>query len=76
MPLTMRETIDKIGLEGDTPLVIAEDGTVIGAIRLKDIVKQGIPKRLAQLRAMGIQSIMITGDNPLTAVVHRGRGRR
>jgi potassium-transporting ATPase ATP-binding subunit len=68
VPLHMREVIDNIGLEGDTPLVIAEDGTVIGAIRLKDIVKQDIPKRLAQLRAMGIQSIMITGDNPLTAV--------
>jgi potassium-transporting ATPase ATP-binding subunit len=64
----MRELADRIGLEGDTPLVIAEDGAVIGAVRLKDIVKQDIPKRLAQLRAMGIQSIMITGDNPMTAV--------
>ena len=68
MPRHMREVVDRIGLEGDTPLVIAEDGAVIGAVRLKDIVKQDIPKRLAQLRTLGIQSIMITGDNPMTAV--------
>ncbi|MBP7737733.1 MAG: potassium-transporting ATPase subunit KdpB [Spirochaetes bacterium] len=67
-PTHIKEAIDMIGLEGDTPLAIAEDGAVIGAVRLKDIVKQDIPKRLAQLRAMGIQSIMITGDNPMTAV--------
>jgi K+-transporting ATPase ATPase B chain len=68
IPQNMRHVVDRIGLEGDTPLVFAEDGAAIGAVRLKDVVKQDIPKRLAQLRTMGIQSIMITGDNPLTAV--------
>jgi K+-transporting ATPase ATPase B chain len=56
-----------ISSEGATPLVVAENKTVLGAIRLKDIVKGGIKERFAQLRKMGIKTVMITGDNPLTA---------
>jgi len=54
---------------GGTPLVVAENSTALGVIYLKDIVKGGLKERLARLRAMGIRSIMITGDNPLTAAV-------
>ena len=59
--------VDEVASHGDTPLVIADNGRVIGIIRLKDVLKQGIKSRLAQLRQMGIRSVMITGDNPLTA---------
>jgi P-type E1-E2 ATPase len=55
--------------------VVAENSTALGAIYLKDIVKGGLKDRLARLRAMGIRSIMITGDNPLTAAVIAARGR-
>jgi K+-transporting ATPase ATPase B chain len=61
------KTAEKIGMDGDTPLIVVDNDRVIGVIRLRDIVKEGISARLAQLRAMGIQSVMITGDNPLTA---------
>ena len=54
---------------GGTPLVVAENSTALGVIYLKDIVKGGLKDRLARLRAMGIRTIMITGDNPLTAAV-------
>src|SRR5262249_2791764 len=53
--------------EGATPLVVADRGRVLGVVRLKDVVKGGIRERFAQLRAMGISTVMITGDNPLTA---------
>jgi potassium-transporting ATPase ATP-binding subunit len=56
-----------ISSEGATPLVVTENKTVLGVIRLKDIVKGGIKERFAQLRKMGIKTVMITGDNPLTA---------
>lgn len=56
-----------IAQQGGTPLVVAEDDKVLGVIHLKDIVKAGIKERFAQLRRMGIKTIMITGDNPLTA---------
>lgn len=59
--------VDVIARNGGTPLVVAEDGQVLGAIELKDIVKGGIRERFAQLRAMGIRTVMITGDNTLTA---------
>ena len=55
--------------QGGTPLVVAENATALGVIYLKDIVKGGLKDRLARLRAMGIRTIMITGDNPLTAAV-------
>jgi K+-transporting ATPase ATPase B chain len=54
---------------GGTPLVVAENSSALGVIHLKDIVKGGLKDRLARLRAMGIRTIMITGDNPLTAAV-------
>ena len=63
----IKKVVDEISIKGDTPLVVANEKRVLGVIRLKDIVKKGIKNKLAQLRRMGIKSIMITGDNPLTA---------
>jgi K+-transporting ATPase ATPase B chain len=64
---TTQAIVDDIARQGATPLVVAERGRVLGAIQLKDIVKGGIKERFADLRKMGIKTIMITGDNPLTA---------
>jgi K+-transporting ATPase ATPase B chain len=58
---------DTIAKSGGTPLAVAKDGKVLGVIHLKDIVKGGIRERFAELRRMGIRTIMITGDNPITA---------
>src|SRR5579862_5355194 len=58
---------DRIAREGGTPLAVAKDGRLLGVIHLKDIVKGGIRERFAALRTMGIRTVMITGDNPLTA---------
>jgi potassium-transporting ATPase ATP-binding subunit len=69
LPQKVRESVDEIAGLGGTPLVVAENATALGVIYLKDIVKGGLKERLAKLRAMGIRSIMITGDNPLTAAV-------
>lgn len=63
----VRGIADQVASRGSTPLVVAEDGRELGVIELKDIVKPGIRKRFAQLRRMGIRSVMMTGDNPLTA---------
>ena len=62
-----RELVERIARAGGTPLVVAERGRALGVIHLKDIVKGGIRERFAELRAMGIRTVMITGDNPLTA---------
>ncbi len=59
--------MDDIARDGGTPLVVAEGDRVLGVVHLKDIVKGGISERFAELRAMGIKTVMITGDNPLTA---------
>lgn len=67
LPKEVRESVDTIARAGGTPLVVARDHQVMGVIYLKDIVKGGMRERFAQLRAMGIRTIMITGDNPLTA---------
>jgi K+-transporting ATPase ATPase B chain len=67
LPAELRETVDTISRSGGTPLVVAENGRALGVIHLKDVVKGGVKERFAQLRAMGIRTIMITGDNPLTA---------
>lgn len=67
MPRDVREIVEEVSKNGDTPLVVADCGGVFGIIRLKDVLKKGIKGRLAQLRKMGIKSVMITGDNPLTA---------
>ena len=68
-PATVGETVDKIARAGATPLVVAEpDGArVLGVIELRDIVKGGIRERFAELRQMGIKTVMVTGDNRLTA---------
>lgn len=65
----VRDDVEEIARSGGTPLVVAENTTALGVIHLKDIVKGGLKDRLAHLRAMGIRTIMITGDNPLTAAV-------
>ncbi len=59
--------IEQVSRSGGTPLVVAEENFVLGVVHLKDVVKGGIKERFAQLRAMGIRTIMITGDNPVTA---------
>ncbi len=64
---TVQAAVDHIAKQGATPLVVAEGSHVLGAIQLKDIVKGGIKERFAELRRMGIKTVMITGDNPLTA---------
>jgi potassium-transporting ATPase ATP-binding subunit len=69
MPKKVRDDVEDIARAGGTPLVVAENATALGVIHLKDIVKGGLKERLARLRAMGIRTIMITGDNPLTAAV-------
>ncbi len=66
-PSEVSEGVDRIARAGGTPLVVAENTHVLGVIYLKDIVKGGIKERFAQLRQMGIKTIMVTGDNPLTA---------
>ncbi len=63
----IREEVDRIARTGGTPLVIAKDGKAVGVIHLKDVVKPGIKERFAQLRRMGIKTVMVTGDNKLTA---------
>jgi len=66
-PDDLKSSIETISKSGGTPLVVAENKNVLGVIQLKDIVKGGIKERFAELRRMGIKTIMITGDNPLTA---------
>ncbi|MDE2490336.1 MAG: potassium-transporting ATPase subunit KdpB [Elusimicrobia bacterium] len=67
MPKGFQALVEASARQGETPLVVAEGARVLGVIRLKDIVKGGIRERFAELRQMGIKTIMITGDNPLTA---------
>jgi K+-transporting ATPase ATPase B chain len=69
LPKKVAEQVEEIARLGGTPLVVAENASALGVIYLKDIVKGGLKERLARLRAMGIRTIMITGDNPLTAAV-------
>ena len=64
---TVMAAVEEISRTGGTPLVVADGGRMLGVIRLKDIVKGGIKERFAQLRKMGVRTVMITGDNPLTA---------
>jgi K+-transporting ATPase ATPase B chain len=67
MPEKVQKAVDHVSEEGCTPLVVAQDNRVLGVIRLKDVLKKGIGERISQIRQMGIKSVMITGDNPLTA---------
>ncbi|MGP5261431.1 potassium-transporting ATPase subunit KdpB [Brachybacterium paraconglomeratum] len=69
---TLEEHVERMSSSGGTPLVVARvagtgDGAVLGVIHLKDVVKEGLSARFAELRAMGIRTVMVTGDNPLTA---------
>ena len=66
-PAAVTEAVEAISRAGGTPLAVADGREVLGVIHLKDVVKGGIKERFAQLRAMGIRTVMITGDNPLTA---------
>jgi K+-transporting ATPase ATPase B chain len=66
-PPEVKEAVDRIANSGGTPLVVSEDNRVLGVIHLKDIVKGGMRERFDHLRMMGIRTVMITGDNPLTA---------
>jgi len=66
-PAEVTRTVDDIARRGSTPLVVVDGGRVMGTIELKDIVKGGIKERFAELRRMGIKTVMITGDNKLTA---------
>ncbi len=66
-PASVDDTVNAIARQGATPLVVAENQNVLGVIQLKDIVKGGIKERFDELRRMGIKTVMITGDNPLTA---------
>ncbi len=67
VPADLTETCGRISRQGGTPLAVCDGARALGVIHLKDVVKGGMKERLAQLRTMGIRSVMITGDNPLTA---------
>lgn len=67
VPLDLRKTVDHVAGLGGTPLTVCENDRILGVIYLKDTVKEGMAERFARLRAIGIKTIMCTGDNPLTA---------
>jgi K+-transporting ATPase ATPase B chain len=66
-PAAFRQSVDAIARSGGTPLAVTDGQRLLGAIHLKDVVKPGIKERFAALRAMGIRTVMVTGDNPVTA---------
>ena len=66
-PQSVQKNLEEIARQGSTPLVVVENGEVLGIVQLKDVIKGGIKERFAQLRRMGIKTVMITGDNALTA---------
>ncbi len=67
VPSDLDEIVEKISRAGSTPLTVADGSTILGVIELKDVVKQGIKVKFDEMRKMGIRTVMITGDNPLTA---------
>jgi len=67
MPIELSSAVDRIARSGGTPLAVAENGVLVGVIHLKDVVKAGVKERFADLRRMGLRTVMITGDNPVTA---------
>ncbi|MDD2056389.1 potassium-transporting ATPase subunit KdpB [Pseudomonas sp. GD03860] len=67
MPASLAREVDKIAQSGGTPLLVCVDKRLLGVIHLKDVVKPGIRERFAELRKLGIRTVMVTGDNPLTA---------
>jgi K+-transporting ATPase ATPase B chain len=66
-PAEFRAAVDRIARSGGTPLAVTENGRLVGVIHLKDVVKPGVKARFAELRTMGLRTVMITGDNPVTA---------
>jgi K+-transporting ATPase ATPase B chain len=66
-PPQMREVTERIAREGGTPLAVSRDNQILGVVYLRDVIKDGMRARFEQLRAMGIRTVMVTGDNPLTA---------
>jgi K+-transporting ATPase ATPase B chain len=67
LPPELAAAVDRIARSGGTPLAVAEDGVLVGVVHLKDVVKLGVKERFADLRRMGLRTVMITGDNPVTA---------
>jgi len=67
VPAELSAAVDRIARSGGTPLAVSEDGALVGVIHLKDVVKPGVKERFADLRRMGVATLMITGDNPITA---------
>jgi len=67
LPPSLQAAVDAIARRGSTPLVVADGARALGVVELKDVVKPGIKERFAELRRMGIRTVMVTGDNPLTA---------
>ncbi|HUD41056.1 MAG TPA: potassium-transporting ATPase subunit KdpB [Dokdonella sp.] len=67
MPVELAARVEQVARSGATPLVVSDGGHVLGVVELSDVVKHGIKHKFAQMRAMGIRTVMITGDNPLTA---------
>jgi len=67
VPADLDAIVERVSREGSTPLVVADGPSILGVIELKDVVKQGIREKFAEMRQMGIRTVMITGDNPLTA---------
>lgn len=67
VPAELRHAVDAIARSGGTPLAVSENGALAGVIHLKDVVKPGVKDRFADLRRMGVRTVMITGDNPVTA---------
>ncbi|WP_027998921.1 potassium-transporting ATPase subunit KdpB [Sinorhizobium arboris] len=67
IPHEFRQAVDRVARTGGTPLAVADGSRLLGVIHLKDIVKPGIKERFSELRAMGIRTVMVTGDNPITA---------
>jgi K+-transporting ATPase ATPase B chain len=67
MPAELAAAVERIARSGGTPLAVAENGVLVGVIHLKDVVKAGVKERFADLRRMGLRTVMITGDNPVTA---------
>ena len=77
VPADLTPMVERIANDGGTPLVVAEGNRALGVIHLKDTVKTGIAERFAEMRAIGIRTVMITGDNPLTAAaIAKEAGRR
>ncbi len=71
-PVDLKPIVERIARSGGTPLVVADGSRALGVIHLKDVVKEGIKERFERLRAMGLRTVMITGDNPLTAAAIAG----